>query len=67
MFCTHVACLIVLYSINNIVIVVIVIVTGSRFLVVGAATKNADLPTLSLGLGTKRCLEIDDLRDVRMM
>ena len=38
------------------------IVIGSLFQIVGAATEKAHLPMFSLVLGTKRCSEPDDLR-----
>ena len=38
------------------------IIIGSRFQIVGTATEKARLPIFSLVLGTKRCLETDDLR-----
>ena len=34
----------------------------SRFQIVGAVTEKAHLPIFSLVLGTKSCLETDDLR-----
>ena len=41
-----------------------VIVTGSGFQFVGAATEKARLLILNLVIGTKCCLETDDLRVV---
>ena len=37
------------------------IAIGSSFQIVGAATEKARLPIFSLVLGTKSCLETDDL------
>ena len=38
------------------------IVIGNVFQIVGAATEKAHMPLFSLVLGTKRCMETDDLR-----
>ena len=40
----------------------VLIAIGSWFQIVGAATEKARLPIFSLVLGTKCCLEKDDLR-----